>query len=70
LMPGAPNMAPCENGNAGGLAGRWNFARSYHTGGVQAALCDGSVQFYSNNIDLRTWMVLGMPADGFTNTLN
>ena len=34
----APNDAPCENGNSGGLAGRYNFARSFHTGGVQAGL--------------------------------
>lgn len=63
---GAPNNAPCEDGNAGGLAGRWNFARSYHTGGVQATLADGSVRFISENIDRQTWMKLGMPKDGLT----
>lgn len=63
-LPGAPNQAPCENGNAGGLAGRYNFARSYHTGGVQAALADGSVMFFSINIDRQTWLKLGIYNDG------
>jgi len=52
--------APCENGNAGGLSGRWNFARSYHPGGVNAALADGSVRFVSETIDRLTWRYLGI----------
>ena len=66
LTPSAPNGAPCENGNAGGLAGRWVFARSYHVGGVQGTMADGSVRFFSNNIDRQTWMKLVMHADGQT----
>ena len=62
--PGAPNKAPCENGNADGLAGRYNFARSYHTGGVQGTLADGSVRFFSDNINRQTWMKLGIKNDG------
>jgi prepilin-type N-terminal cleavage/methylation domain-containing protein/prepilin-type processing-associated H-X9-DG protein len=42
--------APCQNGNADGLAGRWNFARSYHPGGVNVALVDGSVRFVSETV--------------------
>ena len=34
-------------------------ARSYHTGGVQVLLCDGSVQFVSESIDLVLWRGLG-----------
>jgi prepilin-type N-terminal cleavage/methylation domain-containing protein/prepilin-type processing-associated H-X9-DG protein len=56
--------APCENGNAGGLTGRWNFARSYHPGGVNTALADGSVRFVSETIDRLTWRYLGIRNDG------
>lgn len=56
--------APCENGNAGGLTGRWNFARSYHPGGVNAVLVDGSVRFVSNTVDRSTWRYLGLRDDG------
>ncbi len=62
--PGAPNEAPCENGNADGLAGRWNFARSYHPGGVNAVFADGSVQFFPNTIDRQIWLRLGLRRDG------
>lgn len=51
--------APCENGNADGLPGRYNFARSYHTGGVNVALMDGSIRFVSNSVDRDTWRNLG-----------
>lgn len=30
-------------------------ARSRHTGGVQAVLCDGSVRFFTNSISLSVW---------------
>ncbi len=33
-------------------------SRSRHSGGVQTALCDGSVQFMSNNIDITVWRAL------------
>lgn len=56
--------SPCENGNAGGLTGRWNFARSHHTGGVLTALCDGSVRFVTDSIQRQIWRDLGNRADG------
>ncbi len=34
-------------------------AGSRHTGGVQSLLCDGSVQFISQTVDLRIWRGLG-----------
>lgn len=55
----APNGAPCESGHTDGLAGRWNYARSYHPGGVNVAMADASVRFITNNIDLFTWRALG-----------
>ncbi len=39
-------------------------ARSKHTGGVQAGLVDGSVQFYSQSIDLAVWRALSTIAGG------
>jgi prepilin-type N-terminal cleavage/methylation domain-containing protein len=39
-------------------------ARSRHIGGVNAALCDGSIRFVSNGIALNTWMALGSMAGG------
>ncbi|MEO9591847.1 DUF1559 domain-containing protein [Rhodopirellula bahusiensis] len=56
--------SPCENGNADGLTGRWNFARSNHTGGVLTAMCDGSVRFVTDSIERQIWRDLGNRADG------
>ena len=39
-------------------------AGSRHTGGVQAAACDGSVQFVTSSIDLAIWRALGTRAGG------
>jgi prepilin-type processing-associated H-X9-DG protein len=36
-----------------------NAARSRHTGGVNVALCDGSIRFVSNTIAIGTWQALG-----------
>ena len=33
-------------------------ARSHHPGGVNASLCDASVRFVSNTINLATWRAL------------
>lgn len=45
---------------------RWNLmsARSNHVGGVNSVLCDGSVQFLTDEIDLRMWQFLSMLDDG------
>lgn len=39
-------------------------ARSFHPGGAQVGLADGSVRFASETIDLQTWQWLGARADG------
>jgi prepilin-type N-terminal cleavage/methylation domain-containing protein/prepilin-type processing-associated H-X9-DG protein len=39
-------------------------SRSKHTGGVNGALCDGSVRFFSNNIDSSVWQAHGSAAGG------
>jgi prepilin-type N-terminal cleavage/methylation domain-containing protein len=38
------------------------YARSYHPGGVQAAMGDGKVAFFSENVDLNVWRGLGTRA--------
>jgi len=39
-------------------------ARSYHTGGVQTCLADGSVRFVGDSIDLAVWQAAGTRAGG------
>jgi type II secretory pathway pseudopilin PulG len=61
--------APCRSlgGNAWWTRsgpGAYAGARSRHTGGVQAALADGGVRFFANDIDLSTWQALGTRAKG------
>jgi prepilin-type N-terminal cleavage/methylation domain-containing protein len=41
-----------------------NGAASFHTGGVHCALTDGSVRFFSNNIDFAAYNYWGNKADG------
>ena len=38
---------------------QYSAARSRHTGGVNASMCDGSVRFVSNTVDLVTWAAMG-----------
>jgi prepilin-type N-terminal cleavage/methylation domain-containing protein len=42
----------------------WFAARSFHTGGVQICLADGSVRFVGNSVDLATWRNLFAKNDG------
>jgi prepilin-type N-terminal cleavage/methylation domain-containing protein/prepilin-type processing-associated H-X9-DG protein len=39
-------------------------ASSYHTGGVNVGMADGSVRFVNDNIDFGTWQALGTRAAG------
>ncbi|HWL07870.1 MAG TPA: DUF1559 domain-containing protein [Planctomicrobium sp.] len=56
-------VAPCESTTVTrGL--QYNFARSYHTGGVHVLLADGSVRFASDHIHAQTFRNLGDRADG------
>ena len=51
---GFEDIAPCI------FTGEWVVsARSYHTGGVNASLVDGSVRFVSENIERRVFQAMG-----------
>jgi prepilin-type N-terminal cleavage/methylation domain-containing protein/prepilin-type processing-associated H-X9-DG protein len=39
-------------------------ARSWHTNGLNAAMCDGSVRFIPNNINFSVWQALGTSKGG------
>jgi prepilin-type N-terminal cleavage/methylation domain-containing protein/prepilin-type processing-associated H-X9-DG protein len=57
-LPNAPTM-DCTDLNGAHIG-----ARSYHSGGVNIAFCDGSVHFIANSIDLTTWRAMGSRAGG------
>jgi prepilin-type N-terminal cleavage/methylation domain-containing protein/prepilin-type processing-associated H-X9-DG protein len=48
-------QAPCQHATTNLVTS----ARSYHPGGVNVALADGSVRFVSNNVNALTWTALG-----------
>jgi len=50
----------------GGHDGYYGFipARSFHPGGVNAGMTDGSVHFVANSISLEVWQQLGNKSDG------
>lgn len=53
------NGDPLMPAEAGPRGGQQNAARSRHPSGVNAALCDGSVSFYTENIAPEVWLALG-----------
>jgi hypothetical protein len=53
---GTPNGNAVDNLNLS--------ARSYHTGGVNAALGDGSMRFVTNSINVLAWNAMGSRAGG------
>lgn len=42
----------------------WAAARSAHSGGVNGAMADGSVRFFRDSIDVRTWNAIGTKSGG------
>jgi prepilin-type N-terminal cleavage/methylation domain-containing protein/prepilin-type processing-associated H-X9-DG protein len=59
-----PRM-PCTTTSTSTLP-RMQLARSRHTGGINAAMCDGSVRFVNNNVSLITWRSMGSAQGGET----
>ncbi|HEY2155920.1 MAG TPA: DUF1559 domain-containing protein, partial [Isosphaeraceae bacterium] len=60
---------PCNGGvtNTGGGITETSVylgARSKHSGGVNAAMCDGSVKFFKNTINLQTWQAVSTTQGG------
>ncbi len=68
--PATNSPGPCAyaGGTMGGTATAVNMilhtSRSAHPGGVVAALCDGSVRFFSGSISDAIWQCLGSSAGG------
>jgi prepilin-type N-terminal cleavage/methylation domain-containing protein/prepilin-type processing-associated H-X9-DG protein len=58
-----PNSATPDCVNSVGGAG-WTAARSRHTGGVNAMLCDGSVRFVRDSISASTWFAVATIVGG------
>ncbi len=56
---------PCTTTSTGTLP-RMQLARSRHSGGVNTAMCDGSVRYVTNSISTITWRALGSAQGGET----
>ena len=50
---------PCVDTGGGNLYPKTATSRSRHPGGVNVVLCDGSVHFISETIDVNTWRAMG-----------
>jgi prepilin-type N-terminal cleavage/methylation domain-containing protein/prepilin-type processing-associated H-X9-DG protein len=53
------NGDPAMPASAGDAERQQNAARSRHSAGVNALLCDGSVAFYSDGVAINVWQALG-----------
>jgi prepilin-type processing-associated H-X9-DG protein len=56
-----------EQGNNGNT---WAAARSFHSGGVNGAMADGSVRFFRDSITVQAWQAIGSKAGGETVTID
>ena len=63
IRPSASNP-PCIAAPGGDLFQITNAARSRHPGGVNAGMCDGSVKFFKNTINLFIWRALSTTQGG------
>ena len=55
-------ISSCRLTSSSSWAGVWqHIARSYHPGGVNLAMADGSTRFINDQIDLDTWHALATP---------
>ena len=58
------NETSCHSNEGDWYGSTMMSASSWHTGGAQICLADGSVKFISENIDYGTWVRLGARNDG------
>lgn len=58
-----PLGLPCRVTGSGGFPNPMFAARSNHPGGVNVSLCDASIRFVSNDVDLTTWRALAGSRD-------
>lgn len=59
--PGVEGNAPCTTTSTA-TRPRMQVARSRHSGGLNVALCDGTVRFVANSINLATWRAMSTSA--------
>jgi prepilin-type processing-associated H-X9-DG protein len=59
-----PNETSCHSNEGDWYGSTMMSASSWHTGGAQICLADGSVKFISETIDYATWVRLGARNDG------
>ena len=62
IMP--PNQPSCNTSAAYGVIDSFIAASSFHPGGVNVLLMDGSVRFIKSSINLSIWNALGTRAGG------
>jgi prepilin-type processing-associated H-X9-DG protein len=64
--------APCQTESAAPPSplARRQGARSRHAGGVNAAMCDGSVRFVHDSVNINLWRALGTARGGEVANLN
>jgi prepilin-type N-terminal cleavage/methylation domain-containing protein/prepilin-type processing-associated H-X9-DG protein len=62
----SPDMPCIEGSNTGNNFTYQNSMRSRHVGGAHASMCDGSVKFLSENIDMTVMRALSTMAGGET----
>jgi Protein of unknown function (DUF1559) len=59
-----PNTQQYYDCHDGGFSKGHHFARSYHSGGVNVALSDGSIRFFRDSIPIATWVAIGTKGAG------
>src|SRR5262249_49478131 len=67
ICPGTDfvNLPRCTTTSTAARA-RMGAARSYHTQGVNVAMCDGSVRFVRNSINILAWRAMSTSQGGET----